>query len=262
MVIQKSLGQIEVCPAWNVISSADNTSLGRYTSYQQSVTRRKKFLNNNIEKLKISVLSYLGWRLIKFFSFSMDIRFIHKSRLDNLKQNEQSGIYTFWHNRLLMMPNIAIGQKVAIIISQHRDGEYISQVMERFGFIPVRGSSTRGGDAGFRQLVRKMRSGCYGAITPDGPTGPRYKLKEGVLFLSAFTGCPIIPAAFNSSRKKVLSTWDHFLIPYPFSKGVMVVGQPIYLSKADLNNQTKLKDTKSFVEQALIDITKEADEWF
>jgi len=219
-------------------------------------------LNYNIEKLKIKALTFLGWALIQLFSFSMEIKFIHKFRLDNLKQNGQRGIYTFWHNRLLMMPNIAIGQKVSIIISQHRDGEYISQVMERFGFYPVRGSTTRGGSAAFRQMVKKMRSGYYGAITPDGPTGPRYKLKEGVLFLSAFTGCPIIPVAFNSSKKKVLSTWDHFLIPYPFSKAIIVIGSPICIHKSDLNNRAKIDDKKQFVEQALMEVTREADEWF
>ena len=219
-------------------------------------------VNRYLELCELWAVSWLGWACIRLNAWSMNIEFIHKERLDTIKKKGESPIYTFWHNRLLMMPLIALGHNVVIVISQHKDGEYISQVMKRFGFKSVRGSTTRGGSTALRQMVRKMRKGWHGAITPDGPTGPRYKLKEGVLLLSAFTGCPIIPLAFNSERKKILSTWDGFLVPYPFSRGVMIIGHPIYINKKDLDNIEAFEEQKRRVEQALIQVTEEADNWF
>ena len=80
--------------------------------------------------------------------------------------------------------------------------------------------------------------------------------------MSALTGCPILPAAFNSDGKKILATWDNFIITYPFSRGVMVIGNPIYIHKKDISNKKKFKDKRREVEHALIEVTEEADEWF
>ncbi|MGA1867237.1 MAG: lysophospholipid acyltransferase family protein [bacterium] len=219
-------------------------------------------MNRYLELAELWAISWVGWAFIRLNALSMNIEFIHKERLDNIKKKGESPIYTFWHNRLLMMPLIALGQKVVIVISQHKDGEYISQVMKRFGFKSVRGSTTRGGSTALRQIVRLMRDGWHGGITPDGPRGPKYTLKEGVLSLSALTGCPILPAAFNSSRKKILYTWDNFIIPYPFSRGVMVIGNPIYINKRDLKNRKNFEDKRLYVEQALMLVTEEADACF
>jgi lysophospholipid acyltransferase (LPLAT)-like uncharacterized protein len=95
-----------------------------------------------------------------------------------------------------------LGQKASILISQHKDGEYISQIMSWFGFKSIRGSSTRGGSLALRKMAKEMRSGSHGAITPDGPKGPRHKSKEGAILLASLTGSPLIPVAFSSSKKK------------------------------------------------------------
>ncbi|MGA1823383.1 MAG: lysophospholipid acyltransferase family protein [bacterium] len=218
----------------------------------------KRYVNT----IKFWIISWIGWAFIRFIALTMKIEFIHRDRLDTIKKKGEAPIYTFWHNRLLMMPLIALGEKVVVIISQHTDGEYISQVLKRFGFESVRGSTTRGGSAALRQIVRKMKDGWHGGITPDGPKGPKYKLKEGVLLLSALTGCPILPAAFNSDKKKILSTWDNFIISYPFSRGVMVIGNPIYIHRKDINNKEIFEVKRKEVEQAMIRVAEEADEWF
>lgn len=143
----------------------------------------------------------------------------------------QPGIVTFWHGRLLMMPFGYSGQSGTILISQHRDGEYISRIAERLGFRVVRGSATRGGAGGFRQLLQALRDGSNAVITPDGPKGPRQRVKSGVIELSRLSGMPILPVAFGAWPRTILKSWDQFLVPHPFGRGVYVWGEPIYVPR-------------------------------
>jgi lysophospholipid acyltransferase (LPLAT)-like uncharacterized protein len=137
------------------------------------------------------------------------------------------GIVAFWHGRLLMMPFGYPGQSATILISRHRDGEYITRIAERLGFTVVRGSATRGGLSAFRQLLQSLRDGSNVVITPDGPKGPRGKAKSGVIELSRLSGRPILPVAFGAWPRTILKSWDQFLIPHPFGRGVYVWGEPI-----------------------------------
>lgn len=156
-----------------------------------------------LETLIMQATGFLGFLFIRLLGASMKIEKIHKERLGRiLVRPNQRVIYCFWHDRLLMMPFIALGQKVTVLISQHRDGEFISRIISRFGYCSVRGSSTRGGTMALRKMARQVRSGLHGAITPDGPRGPRHRVKEGAILLASLTGMPIIPLAFSSSKKK------------------------------------------------------------
>ena len=156
-----------------------------------------------LEKLKMSIIGVLGYMVIKLLSLTIRIEWVNKERIENLIEKKgERVIYCFWHERLLLMPLIALGQKVTIMISQHRDGEYISRVLTWFGFQSVRGSATRGGSLALRKMVKSLRSGWHGAITPDGPKGPRHISKEGAVLLASLTGSPLIPVSFSSSKKK------------------------------------------------------------
>jgi len=150
-------------------------------------------------------------------------------------------IVAFWHGRLLMMPfahpGVYRARPTTILISQHRDGEYITRIARRLGLTVVRGSAARDGAQAFRQLVHTLREGQDVAITPDGPKGPRHRVKSGVVELSRLSGMPILPVAFGARPRRILESWDQFLVPRPFGRGVFVWGEPIYvpleLSKSD-----------------------------
>ena len=146
-------------------------------------------------------------------------------------------IFAFWHGRLLMMPFAYPGTTATILISQHRDGEYITRIAKRLGFAVERGSATRGGARAFRQLVHALKEGRDVVVTPDGPKGPARRVKSGVIELSRLSGMPIVPGAFGGHPGIVLRSWDRFLIPYPGARGVYVWGPPLYvppdLSKAE-----------------------------
>jgi lysophospholipid acyltransferase (LPLAT)-like uncharacterized protein len=161
--------------------------------------------------VKMFLIGLMGYLVIRFLGLSMKIKLVHEERLHHLRIGEgQRVLYCFWHDRLLMMPFIALGQKALVLISQHRDGEYISRVISWFGFRSIRGSSTRGGTMALRKMARVIHSGWHGAITPDGPRGPRHKVKEGVILLASLTGAPVLPIAFNCSKKKTFQPGTGF----------------------------------------------------
>ena len=106
-------------------------------------------------------------------------------------------------------------------------------------------------------MLDLLEKGFDAAIVPDGPQGPKYQVKEGVIHIARKTGLPLIPVAYNSSRKKVLSTWDSFLLPLPFSHAVLIYGEPLLVS-SDVTDE----DAKALLEKRLMKITQEADDYF
>jgi lysophospholipid acyltransferase (LPLAT)-like uncharacterized protein len=149
---------------------------------------------------------------------------------ENLADQWRQGkrvIIAFWHDQLLMMVLGYPGRGARILISASKDGELIARVMRFFGQDAVRGSSRRGGRAAFRQLLELAAEPTDLVVTPDGPTGPRHELKEGVVQLARLTGRPVLPMAFVCSRGHRFSSWDRFLLPYPFSRGVYSFGEAV-----------------------------------
>jgi len=179
------------------------------------------------------------------------------AHVEQFHQEGQGIIFAFWHGRQLMMPLAYRGKKVYVLISHHRDGELIHRLIQRFGFHSVRGSTTRGGGMAFRKLIGLAKGGGDIGVTPDGPKGPKEIVKLGVIRLAKRSGLPIVPVTFACSKKKLFSSWDGFILPYPLSKGVFVCGAPIWV-KAEANAE-ELEATRHELEKVLIQITREAD---
>ena len=170
------------------------------------------------------------------------------------------GIGAFWHGRLLMMPMVYKGRKLSFLVSSHRDGQIIGRALERFGFHAILGSTSRKGFAAFKQMLRAIQGGSDIAITPDGPKGPRYRVQIGVIELAKLTGRPVVPLTFSASRRKLFNTWDQFLLPYPFSKGVFVWGEPVLVDPT--GDRAHLEERRALLEKRLIELTEEADNYF
>jgi lysophospholipid acyltransferase (LPLAT)-like uncharacterized protein len=171
-------------------------------------------------------------------------------------------IGAFWHGRLLMMPFIykAGGRKLGFLVSPHRDCQVVGKALERFGFYAIPGSTTRKGFTAFKKMLRAHQDGYDLAITPDGPRGPGGCVQMGVVELARLTGTSVIPVAFGASRKKILKTWDRFLIPYPFSRGVFVWGEPVEVDHD--TNREGLEEKRSRLERTLHELTETADRYF
>jgi len=167
-------------------------------------------------------------------------------------------IFCFWHGRLLMLPFSTPVRNVSIMISQHRDGDFVSRFTERRGLQSIRGSATRGGLAAMKKMIGAHKRGQHLAITPDGPKGPRYLVKSGVIELAKLTGAPILPLTFGAFPRKVLDSWDEFIIPLPFSTGIFLWGNPLSVS-ADADKE-KISEVQRILQEELIAMTLEADD--
>jgi lysophospholipid acyltransferase (LPLAT)-like uncharacterized protein len=154
-----------------------------------------------LNRLATALLPPVGASIIRLLGKTMGVTVRGEGAVDTLYREGQHIILAFWHGRQLMIPLAYHGKEVHILISRHRDGELISRIMSRFGYHSVRGSSTRGGTAALRQLIKLGRSGVDLAITPDGPKGPRYVAQPGVGQIAKATGLPIVPLTFSCSKK-------------------------------------------------------------
>ena len=152
--------------------------------------------------LKLSVLPFIAAGGIRLLGKTMVLATVGGELVDGLITKGTPIIIAFWHGRQLMMPLVYRGTSASILISQHRDGEIVANIMKNFGFDAIRGSSSRGGIQALRKLVSVGRQGQDLVITPDGPRGPACHVQMGVIFLAKLTGFPIVPLTFSCSKKK------------------------------------------------------------
>jgi lysophospholipid acyltransferase (LPLAT)-like uncharacterized protein len=164
----------------------------------------------------------------------------------------------FWHGRMAMM-GMAWPREVpiALLQSPHRDGQLMARVAELFGQSTVWGSSTRGGAGALREVVARLRGGGWCAATPDGPRGPRMRVAAGIVAMARLGGAPILPVSFSTTRGRELGTWDRLLLPWPFGRGAIVVGEPVAVA-ADAD-AAALERARLALEEALMRVTREAD---
>lgn len=143
-------------------------------------------------------------------------------------------IIAFWHERLPLIPPLRTLAAEAlpgtkrmnprVLVSQHRDGRFIGNVVTRFGLSMIYGSSRRGGAGALIEMIRALREGDPIAITPDGPRGPRRVAAAGVAQLAALSGFAIVPLGASSSRHRLLPSWDRMMLPLPFGRAVLSAG--------------------------------------
>jgi lysophospholipid acyltransferase (LPLAT)-like uncharacterized protein len=157
-------------------------------------------------------------------------RIEHSEGYERLDAELRAGgrcIYAFWHARLFPLVFTHRGREIAVLISRHRDGEWIARVIEAMGFRTARGSSTRGGKVGVLGMLQLAERGHQLAITPDGPRGPAGRVKPGLVYLAGRTGWPIVPVATAADRAWVFGSWDRFRVPQPFARVHVAYGAPL-----------------------------------
>jgi lysophospholipid acyltransferase (LPLAT)-like uncharacterized protein len=144
------------------------------------------------------------------------------------------------------------------MFSQSQDGEYLARFAEKCGLIPVRGSSRHGGEKALIQMIRYLKAGnriCSTVL--DGPQGPRFKAKRGLLLLAKKTGVPLLPYMWSSRRPLTLEkTWDKTMIPRPFSEVVVTYGPPLYIPKecSDLEMEALRLELENRVNAIMVEV--------
>jgi lysophospholipid acyltransferase (LPLAT)-like uncharacterized protein len=174
-----------------------------------------------------TILHILGWT----YRFSyLD----GEERVRELLERRKPVVIAFWHDRqflfayFLRRTFLRRGFGLAAMSSHSRDGELGAKLGRLFGVRIVRGSSSRGGTRGLRELYRTVaRSGCSPLLTPDGPRGPSHRFKTGGLVLAQAARVPIVPFTFAARRSWRLGSWDRLIVPKPFTRVLLAVGEPI-----------------------------------
>lgn len=192
----------------------------------------------NLSPGKILILTRLAAGFIRLVGKTSRWEFRGSGPVWKYMEAGQNQIFAFWHNRFIMMPYIYCSHfhknRIAVIVSRSRDGELVGGVIERFGFLPIRGSSSRGGKEALLNLSRLLKEKWDVAITPDGPRGPRYHVQDGIISLAASSGAPIIPVSYASTHQFKLSrSWDHMRIPLPGGRISIVFGPPLQVQRGN-----------------------------
>ena len=167
-------------------------------------------------------------------------------------------IVAFWHSRLLMMP-YAWHRRAAfhMLISAHIDGRLIAGAVSYFGIEWIAGSSSEGGGSALRTMLRRLKAGDCVGITPDGPDGPAMRAKPGIVAVARLSGAPMIPLAYATGRRRILQSWDRFHLPLPFTRGVIIWGEPVMVA-ANADDHA-MERARLAIERGLYDLTAEAD---
>lgn len=191
---------------------------------------------------------------------------VHPETLDLLRRGEPA-VGAFWHGRLLLIPplwhrlqRLVDGQRTMYaMVSAHGDGELIASALTRLGVPPVRGSSGRSGARvllAAKTMIRSERSSI--AVAVDGPRGPAGRVQPGALFLARETGAPVVPASGCVRPNGRAPSWDRLLIPWPFGRGILLVGAPIHVPRdAD---EAELDALRGELEATLVRLTAAADD--
>ena len=170
------------------------------------------------------------------------------------------GIYPFWHRCVIGATWIFRQRNFAVLTSKSRDGEFIARVIRRFGYVPIRGSSSRGGQRGLLEMHSFVQKGGGAAFTIDGPRGPRFVAKRGPVLLARTTGVPI--SAFYVAMEKawILNSWDRMMVPKPFSRAYVRVARKIVVPQDA--NEEQLAEAQAEMQAALQRVTAFADSQF
>ena len=175
------------------------------------------------QRIVLAVVPRIVWALLRVVSLTWRFEVIAEEGATPLLQGLGAGaeIFCFWHQCVLPCAIYFRRTHGTILISRSFDGELITRILEMFGFHAVRGSSSRGAREGILGLKHVIESGKPAVFTADGPRGPIYQTKMGPIKLAQMTGARIGSFHLEPERAWVMRSWDHFLVPKPFTRIVV-----------------------------------------
>ena len=211
-------------------------------------------------KIRWSLTGIIGKWLLWLWAKSSRTTVIGEEQYQELRRQKKPVIILIWHGRIFYAPYFFRRRGIVPLVSPSEDGEIIAQIIARWGYKTLRGSSSHSIIRAWNEMMRELEEGGELIIVPDGPRGPDRKMKPGAIKLAKETGAYLVPFSFSSSKKKNLRSWDSFLIPLPFSRIVAIYGEPFTINP-DLNKVNFDKKIQR-AQNALIDLDRRADDYF
>jgi lysophospholipid acyltransferase (LPLAT)-like uncharacterized protein len=212
------------------------------------------------QRVQFALVAWAASVFIRLVGRTLRVTFSWEESSIGSMDNVYPGIYPFWHRCVLGATWIFRDRNFAVLTSKSRDGEFIARVIRHFGYVPIRGSSSRGGQRGLLEMHSFVENGGGAAFTIDGPRGPRYVAKRGPVLLARTTGAPITAFYVAMEKPWVLNTWDAMMIPKPFSRANIRVARKIFVPPdAD---DARLDAAYAEMQEALQRVTAYADSQF
>lgn len=207
-------------------------------------------------KLVLWLAVNFGWLLFKTLRMLVRVDSEGREKLEGLRSDGRSVLIAIWHGRILLPILQHVNEGITPMISQSRDGEMITRTVEKLGFRSIRGSTSRGGKEAMLAMIKLLKNpGEVAAIMPDGPRGPRHRLKPGVVQIARESGAVILPMTWSAKRPIQFGSWDRFQLWRPFSRALVIYGDPIECpADGDFRKQCQQVETE------LVKLEKAADE--
>ena len=207
------------------------------------------------KRAQVAAIATLGYPVVRALTATWTWRVSGAEHVDAITAAGHRPILALWHGRILAATPYFQRRGIVAMASENFDGEWIARLLGKFGYGAARGSTSRGGSAALRQLVKDVKA--YGvAFTLDGPRGPAEVAQPGAVWLAKVTGNPLLPFHAEAASHWTLRSWDRAQIPKPFSKVAMAIAAPIYVPRnAD---PAAMEDGRQRLEQSLAECRRRA----
>ncbi|HWH78042.1 MAG TPA: lysophospholipid acyltransferase family protein [Candidatus Binatus sp.] len=203
---------------------------------------------------RLTLMTQMLGMSIALLRTTLRVELLNSEYYADLQARRVPVLFALWHGRMFLPIDAHRHEGIATMASKSRDGNIITRWLENNGYLVTRGSTTRGGSEALRRMVRHVRSGHNVALTVDGPKGPAGVVQSGIVRLARITDAWILPISFSSSLPLFLRSWDHYLLPKPFSRNVVAYGEPFAVPQ-EMSDEVALAK----ISAALNQVTAAAD---
>jgi lysophospholipid acyltransferase (LPLAT)-like uncharacterized protein len=182
------------------------------------------------KRAEVAAIATLTYPVVRALTSTWTWKVSGAEHVDAITKAGHQPILALWHGRILAATPYFQNRGIVAMASANFDGEWIARLLGKFGYGAARGSSSRGGPAALRQLVKDVKAHGV-AFTLDGPRGPAEVAQPGAVWLAKATGQPLLPFHSEAASAWTLNSWDRSQIPKPFTTVAMAIGQPIYIPR-------------------------------
>jgi lysophospholipid acyltransferase (LPLAT)-like uncharacterized protein len=211
------------------------------------------------DKLFIWTIPPIAFISFKLIARTWNISIVGQDNVEKIWSAGKRVCYAGWHGRFIPFLHTHCKQEVRLLISLHRDGELLARVVKKLGFSTIRGSSSVGGRRAMVEMYKVIKNYDI-ALTPDGPVGPYREVQPGITYLSKRAEVPIVPVGISANSFWRIKSWDGFTIPKPFSKIVMLMGEPMWVKPNSSGNWLEVANLE--LQKILNQCTHQADSYF
>lgn len=211
-------------------------------------------------KIRWALVGILGKVILWLWAKSTRMTILGKEEYQELRRAGKPVIFLIWHGRIFLVPYFFRRRGIVPLVSPSEDGEIAARIMDKWGYRIIRGSGSHAIIRAWNYMKRELQKGGEVIIVSDGPRGPNRKMKLGGLKLAQESGAYLVPFTFSTSRKKILRSWDNFLMFYPFSKVVAIYGRPFLLDST--LKEDELERERQKIESLMIQLDERADRYY